>query len=1830
MKITGRKILSLLLSICMVLTMLPMTVLPSFAADGDTGTDSDFSYTVLSEAAKTCEITGYRGTDTNLTIPSSLGVYTVTSIGNRAFDGCTSLTSVTIPEGVTSIGNRAFDSCTSLTSVTIPESVTSIGNGAFDWCDSLTSVTIPKSVTNIGAGAFSGITVLLVELNTTAEQYAKENHYHYVLTTGRTEQDIQKELEEQIIEATFQIEPNSDGTTCTITRYIGEERNLTIPSSIAGYTVTSIGNYAFQNCTSLTSVTIPNSVTSIGDSAFYYCTSLASVTISEGVTSIGIDAFPYDTILLGYPGTEAERYASENGLLFRDITGLTPDEIEPLKVYQYEPNPDGVTCTITRYRGTDTNLTIPTSLGGYIVTSIENSAFESCSFLTSATIPESVTSIGNRAFYDTAFYNEKTNWENDVLYIGKHLIEAKDTLTGAYEIKQGTSCMADGAFDSCSSLTSVTIPNSVTSIGTWAFSEITVLLVESNTTAEQYAKENHYHYVLTTGRTEQDIQKELEEQIIEAAFPIEPNSDGTTCTITRYRGQEVNLTIPSSIAGYTVTSIGNYAFQNCTSLTSVTIPESVTRIRNEAFPYDTILLGYVGTEAERYAIRNESKFINVANLTPEEIDRQIALAKQFNYLIHPDHMTCTITGYSGTEANLTIPSSLGGYTVTTIRYKAFESCTFLTSVTIPNSVTSIGEGAFYGTAIYNNAANWENNVLYIGRHLIEAKNMKTEAYAIKQGTVCIADGAFSDCGYLASVKIPNSVTSIGNNAFARCSSLTSVAIPESVTSIGGRALYNCTSLTSVTIPNSVTSIGEGAFYGTAIYNNTANWDNDVLYIGEHLIEAKDTLTGAYEIKQGTGCIADYAFARCSSLTSVTIPQSVTSIGNHAFYGAILLGYADTEAERYAIRNELKFINIANLTPEEIDSQIALTKQFDYSIHPDGRTCTIKEYTGTEANVHIPFSIGGYIVTSIGEFAFNECGFLTSVTIPNGVTSIECRAFQLCYSLTSVTILEGVTSIGEGAFVGCSSLTSVMIPKGVTSIGDSAFYYCSSLTSVTIPESVTSIGEYAFGECYNLTYVVIPNSVTSIGDCAFGGCTRLIEIRVDLGNTQFTSEDGVLFNKDKTTLLQYPVGKQGNYVIPESVTGIGRSAFAGCTSLTSMTIPEGVTSIGNSAFERCSSLTSVKIPNSVTNIGYSAFPTSTVLLVESRSFAEQYAKENKYHYVLTTGRTEQDIQKELEEKIIEAAFQIEPNLDGTTCTITRYRGQEANLTIPSVLGGYTVTSIGNSAFDGCSSLTSVTIPESVTSIEYCAFSSCYSLALVTIPKSVTNIEEYAFGGDTILLGYTGTVAEQYALENNLEFREITSLTPEDIELLKVFKYKMNPDGKTCTITKCTTTEKILQIPTAIEGMLVTDIAANAFANCSALKEIRVDAANTQFASEDGILFTKDKTVLICYPIGKEGKEYRIPETVHTLKSGAFTFQGAQIDETIISFNLKGLSKLYIPKSVTWIEEVAVAGIGNLTAFVVDENNPQYCSVDGVLFTKDKTELLAYPAAKQGKTYAVPEGTKGITSGAFAFVGIKRFDYEFASALPRENTLEQIVFPRSMELLADASFYICPCIQTYSFLSSQTQIAQEFLYPQLPSMRFYGYPGSTAEAMFGEYFVPFETAQNLEGTAFVIDITKTTMFPNTTVQSILTKTSDNRVEYSLALEANGISYQPSAPVEVFLPTPESMMLEFINVYRKNDNGTYTDMHAQLDETGQKLEFTASKLGDFVLTTDFLDAKRGDISEDGNVNLTDYADLKNIVADFNNDTLSRRENYIADVDGDGVVDAFDLAELNKLLTQ
>ena len=621
-----------------------------------------------------------------------------------------------------------------------------------------------------------------------------------------------------------------------------------------------------------------------------------------------------------------------------------------------------------------------------------------------------------------------------------------------------------------------------------------------------------------------------------------------------------------------MTSIGDDAFYNCDNLTSVTIGDGVTSIGDYAFRSCTGL-----TEINWNALSvadfdyNSNVFYNAGTAGD-------GIAVTFGDSV--EKIPAYLFYVSSSSYSPNIKSVIIGSDVTSIGDRAFYNCTGITSVTIGDGVTSIGDDAFRSCT-------------------------GLTSVTIPDSVTSIGDSAFSGCTGLTSVTIGSGVTSIGDYAFYNCSGLTSVTIPDSVTSIGDYAFYNCSGLTSVTIGAGVKSIGSSAFEYcyklVEVYNKSSlsitagstsngyigyyaknvytaeggSWLTDTsdgyrfLYDGTkgylmgYYGEAIDiTLPDSFSAYDGTNVntyeIYQYAFYGDTAVITVTIPDSVTSIGDRAFYYC------------------------TGLT--EINWNAVSVADFD-----SGSDVFYKAGTADDG-IAVTF---GESVEKIPAYLFyisnaSDRPNIKSVTIGSNVTSIGDDAFYGCTDLTSVAIGDGVTSIGSSAFYECTGLTSVTIGAGVTSIGESAFEDCTGLTSVTIGAGVTSIGSSAFRYCYKLVEVYNKSSLSITAGSSSNGYIGYYAKNVytaEGGSWLTDTSDGYRFLYDGTNgyLIGY-CGDQTELTLPDSFTaydgtkiteyGIYRYAFYKCSGLTSVTIPDSVTSIGNSAFYNCTGLTSV--------------------------------------------------------------------------------------------------------------------------------------------------------------------------------------------------------------------------------------------------------------------------------------------------------------------------------------------------------------------------------------------------------------------------------------------------------------------------------------------------------------------------------------------------------------------------------------------------------------------------------------------------------------------------------
>ena len=1112
------------------------------------------------------------------------------------------------------------------------------------------------------------------------------------------------------------------------------------------------------------------------------------------------------------------------------------------------------------------------------VTSIGESAFNTCIGLTSITIPDSVTSIGTLAFSACSSLRSITI-PNSVTSIGALAFRACSSLS-SITIPNSVTSIGTYAFEDCSSLTSITIPDSVTSIGNYAFyncSGLTSITIPDSVTS--------------IGKSVFDNCINLKTISLSCKSSLKKSDFGDQADLVSYTSHTLKKTEAKTA---TCTEDGNKEYWTCEHckkyfLSDDTNPETAkavelsetilpaiqhknAELRNASEPTETAP-GYSG---DRYCpdcdkvVEKGYTYWNEGNLTwklYEDGTLNISgTGAMKNYDREGDNP-------SPVYNNLSVKKVVIEDGVTSIGDAAFYDCNNLTSITIPDSVTSIGNAAFSFCS-------------------------SLTSITIPDGVTSIGNSAFSNCNILTSITIPNSVTSIGAYAFSYCSSLTSITIPNSVTSIGDAAFSYCINLTSITIPDGVTSIGDAAFSNCISLTS---------------ITIPDSVTS----------IGAYAFSNCWDLTSITIPDSVTSIGKSAFYKcssltaislscksslkksdfgeqADLVSYTNqhlltkTEAKaatctedgnkeywpcehcgKYflsddanpetakavelsetvipALNHKNAIIRNASELTETApgysgdrycpDCDKVVEKGYTYWIEDN---LTWKLYADGTLNISGKGAMKDYNSDDNPSPASQKKDSVKKVVIEDGVTSIGDSAFSYCSSLTNITIPDSVTSIGDSAFSGCWDLTSITIPDSVTTIGESAFYGCSSLTSITIPDGVTSIGYGAFSSCRSLTSITIPDSVTSIGNSSFSYCISLTSI-----------------------------------TIPNSVTSIGAYAFSNCWYLTSITIPDSVTSIGKSAFYKCSSLTTISLSCKSTlkksDFGDKAdlvsYTSHTLKKTEAKAATctengnkEYWTCEHCGKYFLSDD-TNPETAKAVEqsETIIPALKHknaIIQNASEPTETTPGYSGDrycpdcdkvvekgytywiEDNLTWKLYEDGkLTISGKGamkdydysDNPSPACnnSNVKKVVIEDGVTSIGNSAFDNCRNLTSITIPDSVSSIGNFVFYGCVSLTSIT--IPDSVTSIGNFAFNGCVSLTSITI-----------PDGVTSigndafsycvSLTSITIPNSVISIGKyAFDGCSsltsvtipdsVTSIGESAFSNCTSLTSITIPSRVT---------------------------------------------------------------------------------------------------------------------------------------------------------------------------------------------------------------------------------------------------------------------------------------------------------------------------------------------------------------------------------------------------------------------
>ena len=1200
------------------------------------------------------------------TLPTSLR-----TLVKSAFQYCRNITTIVLPDGVASIPESCFDGCSSLESVTIPEGVTTIGEKAFFGCN-LNALTLPSTITSIGGGAFiNNYNLQSIICNAVTPPTLGEN------AIGSSVKEIKVPISSiaaykqangwknfsnycsgEVVNNGITYHIDENGATITAAEATLTEANIPSVVEFEGnqYPVIKINDRVFSDNINLTSVKIDNGLVEICRLAFNGCQNLESVMLPESLTTLGSEAF-------------------------RSCKSLKTIKI-----------PSGVTAIPDQcFDGCSSlnSVTIPEG-----VTAIEDHAFGSCSLSNALTLPESLEKIGDCAFY----YNSSLKSVNIPAKV-KTIKNSAFSLCGLTElvIPEGVQTIGSDAFYK-NSLENLTLPSTITSIGYEAFCDNNNLKsIICNAATPPTLGENAFYSGSTSSikvplHSIASYRKAFGWKDFSNYYGGEMIADGITYRINEKEAMvaavEPSLTeanIPSAVEfegnRYLVIKINGYAFADNTNLTAVTLPDGLVEIGNNAFR---------GCK-------------NLESVTlPESL---------------------TTFGYDAFEGCKSLRAVKIPSGVTAIPSSCFRECSSLESVTIPEGVTTIEDGAF------------------------QSCNLK--ALTLPESLEKIKVNAFVNNSSLKSVNIPAKVKKIEVQAFASCG-LTDLVIQEGVQTIDNYA-FNSNSLQNLTLPSTITSIGNNAFLynsnlqsitcnaatpptlgdnafssgitpsikvplaSIAAYRKAYGWKNfSNYYGGEEIIDGvayriddKGAYVQAAIMTESEIClaenvafegvqyplykIADNAFAGNGSITLVTVPATVETIGSNAFDGVTYPIIKINSTTPPVLASKLPMLS-AIVPPASVKAYKAANYWKDMTIIGEGKndievttsaTVDLTEAIMTQAKitpasvtsikVHGPLTNDDIInalntnmrscyaidlsdaeIEALPDGAFNGKIGLLEITLPAGLKAIGNNAFNGCFALRNeVTIPAGVETIGNYAFAGCRNAKfNPALPETLTAIGDYAFQNCANLYAVTLPASLQTIGDHAF-EASNVQEAVLPAGLKTIGAYAFRHCSNI---------TRVTLPDG-LTTLGEGAFQQCEALVTADLMNPMDITSIPRYAFDGCSGLRNVYLPFFIEAVGDYAFRGCASLRQIQFVAPTKTIGAYAFSGCRSL----------------------------------------------KSLDLFKCE--------------------NLTTIGSRAFSGCTSLKSLNLPKSLETIGEYAFSGCQAISVISSPSLVppTIASESALNG-----------------------------------------------------------------------------------------------------------------------------------------------------------------------------------------------------------------------------------------------------------------------------------------------------------------------------------------------------------------------------------------------------------------------------------------------------------------------------------------------------------------------
>lgn len=1454
---------------------------------------------------------------TSITIPK-----TMTYIGEEAFSGCTKITVLNFAEGGTAelkIGTKAFYN-TALKTLVLPSRLTEIGDSAFYGID-ITELVIPEGVKRIGANAFQACSYMTYVYMPASLEELVENS---VTASGATYAKINVF---QNCNALTDIEVSADNKTYAASQGVIYKKQGDVITELCTVSRGASGE-----------IVIPNTVTKIWYQAFYY---------NEKVTSVKFSgALPEGNEL----NIEAEA--------FWWCKALESVEL-----------PKGL-------------KTIPASL------------FEYCYELKEIFIPNTVTLVENEAFNGCKALSTITFEEGGT----EDLVFADGTLSDGYYYS---------IFSGCTSLKQLAFPERTVKIGQYMFAS------GSNQYGDTQARSSIERIHIPSRA------KELGSYMFYYAENLREVTFGEGIQITEipermfYKTKITDIEIPESVQ-----KIATNAFYMAEHLTSVYIPAGVTALENYAFGYNKALETVTFAEGSKLKTIGDDAFLYNSKLTSITIPATIesigsyAFAgctslESFEFALDDQGKSNLkklgtyvfgSTTYGGAAfTQFTFPET---YETFELGANMFNSCKKLESVHLSSTVSKIDNAFLVCPALTKLTVAPGNENFALHPTLPIVMNLDLTAirfiygeisgeFIVPEGVEEIADNAFENQAGLTKISLPQTLKKIGANAFLNCTALEEVEFAKDIalTTVGGNVFENCASLTAIELPLGLTSVG------TYMFKNC-------------------TSLADVTIPEGYTVLPNYTFYGCSALKSIKLPSSMTAIGNYSFYATGLESIelpANYQPSKVSV-DIYAFQNCTNLKTAILPAGMAIIPNQYFNgctslttiklIDADGNII------GNDNEALLPSA------KEIGSSTFKNCA-LTKIIFPETVEKFGTNTFEGC-AMTEVSIPGSIKTFAASMFLNCTSLEKVVFDDSLTdlSAAKSMFSGCTALTDVKLPSGVTKLAsEKMFSGCTSLTTIDLPDSLTFLG-CQTFTFSGLVEVTIPKGVTQLAYKTGLADTKHCTTTTTAPITSTGAYqsttstsygmaavfgsclnlervILHEDITVIGNATFHNCPKLSDIGNTSGVKVLGAQAFAGCSSLTSISLPSYVgksgsTNIGaYKAFIDCTSLKtidLPALTIMGNYMFQN------CTSLTAMDLSKV------------------TTYGTYTFDGCTA---LTSVALNDSATKLNSYFFRGCTSLKSIVLPGKMTEISNYMFAES-GLESITIPATVTKINEGAFNGTNLktvnIPAKVSTVAkkafsncqqlEYFTVDSgNATFRESEGALwsgdqlvcyPAGKEYVEEFTIETTMTVAQYALDGCANIGKLI----LADG--ITDIASYTYAG---------------FAGKEVVLpETLTKINTYAFTDAKNIETFVIPEGMTELPS--YMFKGAEIKTIVLPSTLTTLGTnifqnsiigtIVIPEGVTAIPNYAFDGatIGSLTLPDTIETLGTYVFRNTVM-----------------ESIELPDAIKALPNYAFQGSTIKSIKLPVALETMGTNTfqnctsLETIVFPANLKTVGNYSFDGC---------------------------------------------------------------------------------------------------------------------------------------------------------------------------------------------------------------------------------